>query len=118
MGDLKLSWAGIRALEFAPTNGDTAMLTATNGDVLDVQCLMPALRVQTSFGKSEMPVKAIRRIKVSTQVTPGQLPAGLVALWSGEGDGTDSVGGHNATLMGNVTFENGKVGRAFGLDGR
>jgi hypothetical protein len=44
-------------------------------------------------------------------------PSGLVALWSAEGNGMDSAGSNNATIMGNVTFEAGKVGRAFGLDG-
>jgi len=37
---------------------------------------------------------------------------GLVALWSGDGDGNDSVGGNTATLT-DISFEEGKVGQAF-----
>jgi hypothetical protein len=45
------------------------------------------------------------------------LPSGLVALWSGEGDANDSAGGNNGELTGDATYEKGKVGRAFALDG-
>jgi len=46
----------------------------------------------------------------------GHLPSGLVALWSGEGNGTDSVGGNTAMLT-DITFADGKVGRAFSFNG-
>ena len=46
----------------------------------------------------------------------GSLPAGLVALWSGEGNGKDSVSGNNATLT-DVSFAAGKVGKAFVFNG-
>ncbi len=45
------------------------------------------------------------------------LPPGLVALWSGEGNADDSVGGINGELTGDATYEEGKVGQAFALDG-
>jgi beta-lactamase regulating signal transducer with metallopeptidase domain len=116
MGDLKLAWPGIRSVEFAAAGTDTAHLTATNGDVYEVQFTAPAVRVETSFGKTELPVKLIRSIKVAAMTKPGQLPAGLVALWSGEGDGNDSAGGNNMTLT-DITFAQGKVGQAFSFNG-
>jgi len=45
------------------------------------------------------------------------LPPGLVALWSGEGNVNDSVGGNNGELTGDATYEKGKVGQAFSFDG-
>src|SRR5205807_272988 len=41
---------------------------------------------------------------------------GLVALWSGEGNGNDSVG-KNTAMLTNITFADGKVGQAFSLNG-
>jgi hypothetical protein len=116
MGDLKLGWAGIRSIEYAAANTDTARLTATNGDVYEVRFAAETVRVETSFGKTELPVKLIRSLKVSAMTGPGQLPSGLVALWSGEGDGSDSVGGNTATLT-DITFVEGKVGQAFSFNG-
>ncbi len=55
--------------------------------------------------------------KIRIYIKSGHLPSGVVALWSAEGNGKDSIGGNNARIMGHVTFEAGKVGRAFGLDG-
>jgi len=46
----------------------------------------------------------------------GHLPPGLVVLWSGEGNGNDSVGGNKAILT-DISFEEGKVGRAFSFNG-
>ena len=116
LGDLKLAVAGIRSIEMA-TDGETARLMGTNNDVMTVFFTTATLSLETSFGKIELPVKLIRSIKVQKQVIRGQLPAGLVALWSAEGNGTDFVGEHNAVPHGKVSFEPGVVGRSFGLDG-
>ena len=116
MGDLKLTWSGIRSIIFATEKSPTARLTTTNGDAYEVEFVTPAVRVETSFGKNELPTKSIRSIKVSAISGRGQLPEGLVALWSGEGDGKDSVGGHDAELT-DITFADGKVGQAFSLNG-
>lgn len=121
LGDLKLTWDGIRSIEYATTNTDTAQLTATNGDAYAVQFATSTVRVETSFGKTELPVNLIRSIKVS-QASPvakfGQLPSGLVALWSGEGNAIDSMGDNNGNVVGNVTYGNGKIGQGFVFDGR
>ena len=114
LGDLKLPVAGIRSIEFA-ADGEPARLTATNGDAFKVRFVASALRVETAFGKTELPVKLIRSVRVSAPGKPGQ-PSGLVALWSGEGDGSDSAGGNGATLT-DISFAVGKVGKAFSFDG-
>jgi hypothetical protein len=118
LGDMKLAWAGIRSIEYAGANTDFARLTAANGDGFAVQLSTDVLRVETGFGQTELPVKLIRSIKVSAAGRVGQLPPGMVSLWSGEGNANDNVGANNGTLMGGVTFANGKVGRAFNFDGR
>ena len=121
MGDLKLAWPDIRSIEFTGASTNTVRLTATNGDVYEVQIETPTLRVETSFGKTELQVKLIRSIKVSmvggTGGLPSDMPSGLVSLWSGEGDCSDSANGNFGTLCGNAAFADGKVGQAFSLDG-
>jgi hypothetical protein len=117
MGDLKLAWPGIRSIEYADTDTNTARLTATNGDAYEVEFAAGTVGVETSFGKNELPVNLIRSIKVSAMTGLGQLPSGLVALWSGEGNANDSVGGNNGTLKGSATFGPGKVGQGFVFDG-
>jgi DNA-directed RNA polymerase subunit RPC12/RpoP len=47
----------------------------------------------------------------------GHLPAGLVGLWSGEDGGNDLAGGNKAMLT-DITFAEGKVGRAFVFNGK
>jgi len=116
MGDLKLTWAGIRSLEYAGTNTEMARLTATNGDLYEVQFAASSVRVETSFGTNDLPVRLIRSIQVTATAYPGHFSPGLVALWSGEGDGNDSVGGNTATLT-DITFAEGKVGGAFSFNG-
>ena len=65
----------------------------------------------------EIPMNLIKNIKVSAIPKPKPLPAGLVALWSGEGNAIDSIGGNNGTLTGSATFGPGKVGQGFVFDG-
>lgn len=47
----------------------------------------------------------------------GPQPAGLSSWWRAEGNTKDWVGGNNGTPSGGVTFAEGVVGAAFGLDG-
>jgi Concanavalin A-like lectin/glucanases superfamily len=118
VGDSKLPWSGIRSIEYADTNNEMAQLTATNGDVYEIQFTADRVRVETSFGKNELPVKLIRSIKVSAMTTSGQLPSGLIGLWSGEDNANDSAGTNNGNLTGSTTFGSGKVGQGFVFDGR
>lgn len=48
---------------------------------------------------------------------PKHLPSGLAALWLGDGNAKDSVRANNGTLVGDVGFAIGKVGRAFSFNG-
>ena len=116
LGDFKPIMSGIRSIEMA-TDGDMAQLIGSNGDKLNVRFAAATLPVDASFGKIDVPVKSIRSIEVLAAGNLKTLPAGLVALWSAEGNGTDLIGEHNAVAQGNVTYEPGLVGKAFGLDG-
>src|SRR5207244_4055270 len=53
------------------------------------------------------------------QTSPACLapPSGLVSWWPGNGNGTDVVGGNNATVMNGISFTSGEVGQAFGFNG-
>jgi hypothetical protein len=111
MGDLKLAWAGIRSIEYAGTNTEMARLTATNGDVYEVQFAAPAVRVETSFGKTELPVKLIRSVKVSVA---GVVMRNLIGWWKlDDGSGTvakdSSQNPHDGTLVNGPAWT--RVGR-------
>src|SRR5438445_13697526 len=41
----------------------------------------------------------------------------LVSWWSGDGDATDKIGGHNGTIVGNTTFVTRVAGQAYRFDG-
>ena len=115
MGEMKLSVKDIRAVECVSSN--SAKLFTANGDSLTVSIVDSQLSVKTSFGKVELPVKLIRSVRVSTAGKMGQLPSGLVALWSGEGDAKDSVNGHDAIESSEVTYSPAKIGMGFNFVG-
>jgi hypothetical protein len=112
-GDLKLAVKDIRSVECVASN--TAKLSTTNGDVLTVSFADSEFAVETSFGKVDLQVNSMRKFSVSAGGS-GAHPPGLVALWSGEGDGLDSIGGNTATLT-DITFAEGKVRQAFSFNG-
>lgn len=114
-GELKMPWQRIRSIE-GPSGVKVTRLTASNGDVIEVEFTASQLRLETGFGQVGLPVKLIRRMRVSPSGKPGWR-AGLVALWSGEGNGEDPVNGNTATLLGNMAFAEGQKGQAFFLDG-
>jgi hypothetical protein len=116
LGEMKLPLERIRSIECQPKT-NSAQLTTANGDTLTAQFVTKVVRVETAFGGVKLPVNLIRHLTVSPAGKPGQMRPGLVALWSGEGDGHDSTGGNPATLMGDVSFAEGKVGQAFSLNG-
>ncbi|MGD0253160.1 MAG: LamG domain-containing protein [Verrucomicrobiota bacterium] len=114
LGDLKLEVKDVRSIDCVSSN--TAKLTAANGDELSGWFVNPRIRVGTSFGKVELSVDSIRKLTVLVAGLKGQKRPGLVALWSGEGDGNDSAGGNTATLT-DISFAEGKVGQAFSFNG-
>jgi hypothetical protein len=116
LGEMKLPLERIRSIACRPKT-NLVQLAATNGDTLTAQFVTRVVRVETAFGNFKLPVDLIQHLTVSPAGNPGQMRPGLVALWSGEGDGNDSAGGNPATLMGDVSFAEGKVGQAFLLNG-
>ncbi|MBA4372567.1 MAG: hypothetical protein C0402_06855 [Thermodesulfovibrio sp.] len=46
-----------------------------------------------------------------------QPPSGLISWWGGDNNALDMVGTKNGTLVGGVTYAQGKVGQAFSFDG-
>ena len=98
-------------------NTGLARLTATNGDVYEVQFAVLALRVETSFGKTELPVKLIRSIKVSAMGNAGQWSSGLVARWTGDGNAKDSAGHFDGQVSGGLRYVPGPAGQAFQFNG-
>jgi hypothetical protein len=115
VGEMKLLLERIRSIECsAKTN--SAQLTTTNGDTLTVQWATKEVRVETAFGNFKLPANLIKRVQIFAIGKPVQMRPGLVALWSGEGDGNDSVGSNHAMLT-DIAFAEGEVGQAFSLNG-
>src|SRR5438132_6319176 len=50
--------------------------------------------------------------------TCAQPPAGLAAWWAADGDFDDLAGGSAGTALGDVSFEDGRVGPALAVHGR
>jgi hypothetical protein len=53
--------------------------------------------------------------KIKMHIASGHLPPGLVAFWSGEGNGNDSSGGNPATLT-DIAIKKSEMGQAFSFD--
>ncbi len=82
------------------------------------QFVTKAVRVETAFGKFKLPVNLIRYVRISPLGRSGTGQPGLVALWLGDGNGVDSIGGHDAEVPADVTYVPAKTGQGFKLDGR
>lgn len=116
LGEMKLPLEKIRSIECQPKT-NSAKLSTVNGDTLAVWFTMKEVRVETAFGNFKLPANQIRRVLVSA-IGKGHLGrSGLVALWSGENNGDDAVGDNPAMPIGDVSFAEGKIGRAFSLNG-
>ena len=113
-GDFKLDVKELRSIDCVSSNA--VKLTAANGDVLAARFTTAELRVQTGFGKVELPVNSIRRVGVATAGHPSPTRPGLLAFWSGNGTADDSVGRHPGELMGGANFAPGRLGQAFNFD--
>jgi len=111
-GDFKLQAKDIRSVECVSSN--SAKLTTTGHDSLTVSFVDSEFAVKTSFGKVALAVASVRKLSVSAGGN-GTHPPGLVALWSGEGNAEDSIGGCNGQLVGSIGFTDGQVGQAFDL---
>ncbi len=117
LGEMKLPFETIRSIECAPKTNSAKLITA-NGDTLAVQFTTKEVKIETAFGYFKLPVNLIKRVQVSAIRKPGQSRPALLALWEGNENGKDSVGGHDATRMDGVTFAPGKIGLGFCFDGK
>jgi hypothetical protein len=112
LGELRFPVENIRSMQWSPKTG-AARLKASNGDELEVQLVASELRVKTGYGEVKLPAASLRQMQVSLFGGPVDLRRGLLALWSAEDNGLDSVEGHTGTLMYGAGFGEGKVGQAF-----
>ena len=116
LGEIKLPLERVRSIECqAKTN--SVKLTTFSGDTLAVQFAMKEIRVEAAFGNFKLPVGLIRRVQVSAIGKSGRPTMGLVALWSGDGNGVDAIMENNAIPVGNVIYSQGQKGKAFFLSG-
>jgi hypothetical protein len=114
LGEFQLAFADILAVECVSSN--SAKVATSQGDALTVTLAGSALALKTGFGKVAVAPDLVRRITVSTAGVGHARRPGLVALWSGEDNGDDFIGNHHAELT-DISFADGKVGRAFSLEG-
>jgi len=114
LGEVKLRLAGISSLEGLGGTNLTTIKTV-NADAFRVTLVTKVLHLTTSFGELKLATDLIRRVEISP--SPSQAGTDLVAFWSGDGKGTDAINGCNASLIGDLSFQPGKQGQAFCLDG-
>ncbi len=72
-----------------------------------------ALVVSNAYG---MVTSAVATLTVNARAC-ASLSNGLLGWWAGEGNGADSIGGKNATLLNGAGYVAGEVGLAFGFNG-
>ena len=112
LGEIKLDVNAIRSVECVSSN--TMKLTTTNGDSLTVSFADSGFAVKTSFGRVELAVDSVRMLSVTLGAVGSTLRLpGLVALWSGEGNGNDSVNGHDAIVSRKLNYAPAKIGLGF-----
>jgi hypothetical protein len=128
LGDLKLPVAGIRSLEMAATNDGPVRLTTTNNDVLSGRIITTVLRVETSFGKTDLPVNLIRSLTVSlsgNSVNQVLNTPNLLGFWrfDAASQANSCVNGYTGELQGNARIgapgsgHSGSGSQALVLDG-
>lgn len=110
-GKMNLSLEKIRVIERSD-NTNFVRLTTTNSDTLAVQFAIKEIRIKTDYGEFKVPVNMIKHLRVSPPGKLGRTFDGLLGLWSGEGNATDSVS-RSSGVNQNVTFTDGVAGRAF-----
>ena len=111
LGEMKLPLEKIRSVEATPKT-NVVKLTTTTSDTLLVTLITDEIHVETAFGMVRLPVKLIRNLRVTAASGSGRPRDGLIALWSGDGNAEDAIGGNHG-LLNNVSFSDGVAGRAF-----
>ncbi|TAL60043.1 MAG: hypothetical protein EPN88_16435, partial [Bacteroidetes bacterium] len=107
-------------------------INAAPGDIIDFSS--PSLFKGICGAGASMPYDGSTRrdnvwplgVQISNKDTWGLLqlyaqcvspPSGLVSWWSGDGHSFDLIDDNDGTLHNGVSYENGKVGKAFSFDG-
>ena len=124
-GDFKFELDNIRYLESA-SNNITKVLTL-KGDSISASLLDAKLTVKTSFGNIAIPTSSIYKISVGSIDEPNHRrfesgsstrpQSGLIALWSGDNKGKDTLGKHDAMVSADITYVQAKTGQGFDFDG-
>lgn len=83
---------------------------------LSAQFATKEIRLEAALGNVKLPAYLLKRIQISEMGSSPGARSGLVGHWSAEDDGQDSAGENNATLT-DVSFADGKVGKAFVFNG-
>jgi hypothetical protein len=112
LGDLKLALQKIRRIE-SLTKTNLAKLTTATDDSLTVEFAMKEIRLETTYGKIELPVAMVKSVQVTALGAKAGRPRdGLIGLWSAEGNAFDFVRENNGVMQ-YVSFTMGVVGQAF-----
>ena len=111
LGNLKLPLEKIRFVETLAKTNSLKLTTATD-DALTVAFAMEEIRVATTYGLVKLPVAMIKSVRVSALGKAGRPRAGLIGLWSADGNAVDLVAGNNGSLN-NISFAAGVAGQAF-----
>ena len=110
LGDVKLAWASIRAMDFTNADRILAELSTANGDHFDARLAEPVLGLRTIFGKASLPPDLIQSIRVSRF-------GDLEHCWPLAEDAKDMVGTNDGTLNGGVRKNTEEAGRGYYFDG-
>ncbi len=103
LGGLRLGVANIASVQISTNNG-SARLTTVDNDQLNVKFITAFLRVETSFGKTELPVKTIRNIVVSAANDLVPNTPNLLGYWRFDPvyQANSCVNDYTGTLQGNA----------------
>jgi len=110
LGNLDLPVSDIGTIKWT-TNSPTAVLTATNSDVVDIQFPVRDILIETSFGKIQLPIHLINSIKSSLWVTPTPttLTNDLLSFWNFDGINSNSYVPDGGSLS--YSLQTGNDGR-------
>lgn len=107
-GTMSLHWSkvsGPGTVTFGPTAARTTAMFSALGEYV--------LRLTANDGQ----VAASDDVKVSVICAPLPPPAGLVAIWRGNNNSHDVFSCHDGVALNGLAYTDGKVQRAFQLDG-
>jgi hypothetical protein len=103
LGDFKLAVATIGCVKMTAHDG-AARLTTVNDDQLNVKFITASVRVETSFGMTELPVNVIRTIVISSADDLVPNTPNLLGYWRFDRifQANSCVNNYTGTLQGNT----------------